>query len=120
MSDYDSFGYTQQKRGSKVFWIITGIIAFAAIYFPFFGGNLRYTIGSRVDYILIQVGKYLFIAGLLMFGLGLLYMIISGGGLRGLKPMIIGFLLMAFAGWLVNPGGLGQITHGVPVPKGYH
>lgn len=124
MGKYNSFGYSQRSRGSKVFWIILGIVAFAAIYFPFFGGNLRYVVGSGVGSVFTQygaiIGKYLLIVGLLMFLFGFLNLILMGGGLRGVKPMILGFLLMVLATWIIDPGSLGTYTHGAPVPKGYH
>ena len=61
---YDNYGgKREKKRGSHIFWVFMGIIVFAAIFYPFFGGDLRYEIG-------FVVSDFLKSAGLLLVSLG--------------------------------------------------
>lgn len=118
MSRRDYYGYHRGRRGSKVFWVFFGIVAFAAIYFPFFGGNLRYQIGSFVSGIFEQIGTFLFYGGLILLGIGFIRMFT--GGLKDIKLALLGVLLLWVALNFFNPGLWGIVTHGKEVPQGYH
>jgi len=112
MSRRHYYGYNRGRQGSKVFWIFLGIVAFAAIYFPFFGGNLRYQIGTFVSQIFQTIGIYLFIGGVVLLFYGLVRL--------KLKSMLLGGILLWVAITFVEPGLWGILTNGVSVPKGYH
>lgn len=118
MSRRDYYGYQKGKRGSKVFWIFFGIVAFVAIYFPFFGGNLRYQIGNFVSGIFDQVGLFLLFGGLILLGIGFIKMFT--GSLKGIKLALLGVILIWVSLNFFNPGLWGIVTHGKEVPQGYH
>ena len=120
MSRYDTYGYSQGRRGTAVFWIFFAILAFAAIYFPFFGGNLRYQVGNTVDGILTKIGNIIYVLGALLMVIGFLKLFLSRGGMGALRPMILGFLLLIIATWLVNPGDITTLSINQPAQKGYH
>lgn len=127
MGEYERFGYSQRRRGSKVFWIITAIIAFATIYYPFFGGSLRYEISSNVNSALTEFGSYILLAGLILFVLGVIIMFATQSLSRAIRFLALGYILMVFASYFVDPGHLGIIAPPSPVgapgakpPKGYH
>lgn len=118
MSRRDYYGVKRGRRGSTVFWIFFGIVAFAAIYFPFFGGNLRYQIGSTVSSIFSKIGSFLLFGGLILLSIGLIR--IFTGGFKGIKTAVLGVMLIWVAITFFEPGIWGILTHGEAVPKGYH
>ena len=114
----DSYGFNRGRRGSTVFWIFFGIIAFAAIYFPFFGGNLRYQIGSFTTGIFDKIGLIFLIGGMILVGIGLIR--IFTGKLKGIKIGLLGVILVWIALNFFDPGLWGILANGNAVPKGYH
>ena len=119
MRRYDDREHGGGKRGSTAFWIFVAILAFPTLFYPFFGGTFKYQIGSMVDIILTKAGQVLFVAGVLLMIWGI-FSLLCRGGLRALRPMIIGFLLIVLAGYMINPGFFAFITHGDTTPKGYY
>lgn len=111
MSRYDGYSYNRGKRGSNVFWIFVGILAFCAIYFPFFGANLRYKVGNSVGNVLTQVGGYIILFGFILIIIGIVQLI-GKSGLKSFRPMIIGVFLIAVGTWFINPGSFATISHG--------
>lgn len=120
MSRRDYYGYRRGRRGSIVFWIFLGIVAFAAIYFPFFGGNSKYQVGSYVSGIFHNLGLCLFIGGLFFIGIGLIRMMLPKGFKPGIKMALLGGILVWIAINFFEPSLWGFITNLEPVPKGYH
>ncbi len=118
MSRRDYYSFQRGRRGSKVFWIFFGIVAFAAIYFPFFGGNLKYQIGNAVSGIFDQIGRFLFFGGLILLGIGFLRMFT--GSFKGIKLALLGVILLWVAINFFDPGLWGILTHGKGVSQGYH
>jgi len=66
MSRYKSYGYNGRRRGSKVFWIFLAIILFGAIYYPFYGKDLRFEIGTLVSEVFNTIGALLIIIGIIL------------------------------------------------------
>lgn len=118
MSRRNYYGYNRGRRGSVVFWIFFGIVSFAAIYFPFFGGNLRYLIGDFVSGIFAKIGSFLFFGGLILLGIGFIRMFT--GGFKGIKIALLGLILVWVSLNFFDPGLWGILTHSEAVPKGYH
>lgn len=118
MSRRDYYGYQRGRRGSKVFWVFFGIVAFAAIYFPFFGGNLRYQIGNFVSDLFEKIGTFILYGGLMLLGFGFFRMFT--GSLKGVKVALLGVILIWVAINFFNPGLWGIITHGKEISQGYH
>lgn len=102
--------YNQKRRGSKVFWIFICIIAFAFIFFPFFGNTLAYQVRSAYSS-LRGAGWLLLFAGVLMIGFGLL-------GRCG-KIILIGFVFLLVGSVLVNPFDFNFLFFR-STTKGYH
>ena len=47
MAKNDDLIIIEKKKGTNfILWFFFGFIGFIVIYFPLFGGNLRYTTGS--------------------------------------------------------------------------
>lgn len=116
MSRKDYYGFNKSRRGSTVFWIFFGIIVFAALYFPLFGGNLKYLIGSYVTGIFEKIGAILYVAGLFL-------MVIPVFFIRSKKFWKLFFLGLAFyvlSIMFFNPRFWGVVTNLTPVSKGYH
>lgn len=111
MAKYDGYSYNRGKRGSNVFWIFVGILAFCAIYFPFFGGNLRYKVGNSVDNVLTEVGGYIILFGFILIIIGIVQLL-GKSGLKSFRPMIIGIFLITLGTWFINPGSFAIISHG--------
>ncbi|MFX0136067.1 MAG: hypothetical protein ACFFDN_20675 [Candidatus Hodarchaeota archaeon] len=111
MSRYDGYSYNRGKRGSNVFWIFVGILAFCAIYFPFFGANLRYQVGNSVGNVLTQVGGYIILFGFILIIIGIVQLI-GKSGLKSFRTMIFGVALLAIGTWFINPGSFATISHG--------
>jgi len=121
MVRYDNYGYARGRKGSTVLWLLLGIVAFATLYYPFFGGNLKFKIGSFVEPFLTFFGTFFLIVGAILIGIGFIMLFISGGGGKGIKLALYGFLFLILGLAFVEPGSFGFISHvGRPAPKGYH
>ena len=119
MDRYDNYGYARGRKRSTVLWLLLGIVAFATLYYPFFGGNLKFKVVSFVEPILTLFGTFFLIVGAILIGIGFIMLFISGG--KGIKIALYGFLFLILGLAFVEPGSFGFISHvGRPAPKGYH
>ena len=120
MTDRDDFIIiSNKKRGSSILWIFFGIIGFIAIYFPLFGGNLRFTTGMYFSRIFTLAGTVCRTLGIIILAWGFL-MLICTHSFKSLKIMLFGFFLLILGSFFLEPGTIGVITDGKAVPKGYH
>ena len=119
MRRYNDRGHDGGRKGSAAFWIFVAILAFPTLFYPFFGGTFRYQVGTVVDAILTKAGQILFVLGVLLLIWGI-FSLLCHGGLKALRPMIIGFLLIVLAGYMINPGFFAFTSHGDTTPKGYY
>ena len=120
MVHYDNYGYARGRKGSTVLWLLLGIVAFATLYYPFFGGNLKFKIGSFVEPFLTFFGTLFVIVGLILVGVGFILLFTSSMR-KGIKLALYGFLILILGFAFVEPGSFGFISHvGKPAPKGYH
>lgn len=111
------YNYNQKRRGSKVFWIFIGIIAFAAIFFPFFGSNLVYQIQSAYS-IVREIGKILCLVGSFMLVLGsFVFLFISR---KGGKYILIGLILIIIGLIFIDPFNFNFYFNFSKSSKGYH
>ena len=115
----DSRGFRNKKGGSSILWVFFGIIGFLAIFFPFFGGNLRYTTGTHLSRIFTLAGTVCSTLGIIILAWGFL-MLICTHSFKSLKIMFFGFFLLMLGSLFLEPGTFGVITDGKAVPKGYH
>ncbi len=118
MSRFDNYGYSRGRRGSTVLWIFVGIVAFTTLFYPFFGGNLRYGIGNFISGIFFAIGRVLFIGGIFLLMIGFVAILFSG--LKGIKIALLGLFLMILGSLFMEPGNFGLVSQGKPAPKGYH
>jgi len=116
--DYMMMG-SKQRHDNLIFWVFFGILAFIAVYVPFFGPNLRYQTGTMLAKIFTTAGTILVSLGVLMFVWGL-FTLFCGSRTGGVKIMILGFLLAFIGGYLLNPALIGASGTGKDIPRGYH
>ena len=97
-----------EERGSFsfIYLIFFAIIAFLLIYLPFFGSNLRFSLGAGFEEVFETLGTYCFGFGTAFMTFGFL-MVLGTKSLRYVKLMILGFLLIYISGWLIGPGIIG-------------
>ncbi|MBA7643664.1 hypothetical protein ES703_51396 [subsurface metagenome] len=120
MVRYDNYGYARGRKGSTVLWLLLGIVAFATLYYPFFGGNLKFKVVSFVEPILTFFGTFFLIIGGILVVVGFILLFTQSIG-KGIKLSLYGFLLIILGLAFVEPGSFGFISHvGRPAPKGYH
>jgi hypothetical protein len=120
MTDHDDFIIIRNKKnGSSILWVFFGIIGFLLIYFPLFGGNLRYTTGTFFSGIFTIAGTICCTLGILLLAWGFLTLICTRS-FKALFIMLFGFFLLMLGSFFLEPGTLGMITDGKKVPKGYH
>jgi len=113
-----NFGYRQGRRGSNVFWIFMGVLAFCLVFFPILGINLTYYIGSTVTSFFVQLGSILSFIGNIFIGVGIICFFIDRK--KGIKYLIIGAILIIGAMIFIDPLNLGIFTGKNPIPEGYH
>ncbi|MGB5912904.1 MAG: hypothetical protein WBH31_17070 [Promethearchaeia archaeon] len=118
MSRHKNFGYRQGRRGSNVFWIFMGVLAFCLVFFPILGINLTYYIGSTVTSFFVQLGSILSFIGNIFFGVGIICLFIDRN--KGIKYLIIGAILIIGAMIFIDPLNLGIFTGKNTIPQGYH
>ncbi|MHA1491992.1 MAG: hypothetical protein ACTSRI_20350 [Promethearchaeota archaeon] len=112
--------YTLERRSDfkGAFWIIFGIIAFIAVYMPFFAPNLRYQVGSVFSSIFNFIGGSCLFLGVLLFIWGIAG-VFCGKSFRPVKIMVLGVLLIWIGMYLMEPtSGFGLSSTGTS--KGYH
>ena len=98
--------HEEKGNFSFIYWIFFAIIAFIAIYLPFFGGNLRFSLGAGFKEIFETLGTYCLTFGSAFMIFGFL-MVLGTKSLGYVKLMILGFLLIYISGWLIGPGIIG-------------
>ena len=120
MSNPDGFGgFRNKKRGSSILWVFFGVIGFIAIYFPLFGSNLRFTVGTFFSQAFRTLGTICLTLGVLIMVWGFLTLICTRS-MKAISFMLLGFFLMLLGSFFLEPGNLGIISNGEKVPKGYH
>jgi len=108
-----------KKRGNSILLIFFGIIGFLLIYFPLFGGTLRFTIGSFFSGIFKIAGTICTTLGILLLAWGFLTLICTRS-FKAISIMLFGFFLLMLGSFFLEPGTFGIISNGKAVPKGYH
>jgi len=111
--------YDEEKKSNSVLWVFFGIIGFIAIYYPLFGGNLRYTTGAFFSNIFHTIGIVCCTLGVLIIVWGFLILICTKS-MKAISLMLFGFVLILIGSFWLEPGTMGTITHGEAVPRGYH
>lgn len=109
----------RKKKTNFILWFFFGFIGFIAIYFPFFGSNLRYTTGTYFSGIFKLIGTVCYTLGILVMAWGFL-MLICTRSLKAVSFMLFGFFLVLIGSFWLDPGTFGIITQGKAVSKGYH
>jgi len=111
--------YYKEKKNNSVLWVFAAIIGFIAIYYPLFGSNLRYTTGNLFSNIFHTIGTVCLTLGVLIFIWGFLFLICTRS-MKAMSLMLFGFILILIASFWLEPGTMGIMTNGEPVPRGYH
>jgi len=107
----------RKKKTNFILWFFFGFIGFIAIYFPFFGSNLRYTTGTFFSNIFKLIGTICYTLGVLIMAWGFL-MLICTRSYKAVTFMLFGFFLVLIGSFWLDPGSFGIIAK--EVPKGYH
>lgn len=107
------------KKSKVVFWVFFGIIAFLAIWFPFFGPDLRFKTSATLSKAFTSVGTILVTFGVIMFMWGMLSLF-CGRTSAGVKVMVLGAVLIFLGGYFITPSLVGAGSTGKRVPRGYH
>jgi predicted membrane channel-forming protein YqfA (hemolysin III family) len=107
-----------RKKTNPIFWIFFALIGFITIFYPFFGSNLRFTVGNFFSGIFRAVGIICYTLGGIIFVWSLFTMICTRS-LKAIKPMIIGLILLMIANFFFFPGTFGVFTHGEEFSQGY-
>ncbi len=120
MSKPDDFGgFRNKKKGNSILWIFFGVIGFITIYFPLFGSNLRFTVGTFFSQAFTTLGTICLTLGLIIMVWGFL-MLLCARSMKAISVMLVGFFLMLLGSFFLEPANLGVISNGESVPKGYH
>ena len=111
----------ERKHKTKTFtFVFIGILAFIAIYVPFFGFNLQYQVGTFFHFVFSKLGELCIWAGWILFGFSILGTIYSRK--IYLKSMAFGILLLWIGAFLTGQAFelLGFQIGGEKPPDGYH
>ena len=120
MAKNDDLIIIEKKKGTNfILWFFFGFIGFIVIYFPLFGGNLRYTTGSFFSTIFKTAGTVCCTLGILVLAWGFLTLICTRS-FKAISIMLLGFFLLMLGNFFLEPGMFGVISDGKAVPKGYH
>ncbi len=112
--------YSQKKRSpNKAFLAFLGILAFIAIYVPFFGSNLRYQTGTIFKFIFNTIGSLFLVLGITCLIINLLMIFLKKVNVGG---FIISFLLLWIGAFLTDTSFMifGIFFGGNRPPTGYH
>jgi choline-glycine betaine transporter len=112
----------ETSHSSKtVFLVFLGIILFIALYFPFWGQDLRYDFSRVFSYIFNVAGTACLYFGMIFLVLGVLTFF-GKKPLSGLGLILLGIIMLSFATYLLYPSTIGSGSSGTgkPAPKGYH
>ena len=92
----------QGKRngGKWTYWIFFAILAFIAIYIPFFGTNIRYQASALFSKVFTIIGTLAMTIGGLMAFFGFAGIFI--GGKNWIKSLILGGLLLWIGCWCLG------------------
>lgn len=111
----------KKKSSNWMYLVLFGIILFLMVYFPFFGSNLRYKFGVYFSLIFNTIGTLLIFLGIIAILYGVLSFIYRSP-LRGFVYLMLGVILLTFAGYFLNPTsiGTGPSGAGKDIPEGFH
>ena len=108
----------RHDKGKFVFMLFFGMLGFITIYFPLFGGTLRYQTGAAFSSVFSIIGGLCNWIGWMLMGWGLL--LVFAGRIGGVVIMISGAFLLIIAGWMLNPYSIGASATGRPATPGFH
>ena len=111
-----------KSRGGKwIYWIFFAILAFIAIYIPFFGTNLRYQTSYLFSKVFNIIGTLSLTIGCLMVFFGFAGIFI--GGKNWIKSLFLGGLLLWIGCWCLGIPSIWDIFSpgsGTGGSGGYH
>lgn len=119
MSKKETFVLYKEKGAKKSIWVIFGILAFVAIYIPFFGNNLRYQTGTILKAVFTQIGTVFIFLGCVLIFFGILKLFMN----RGIsKNLLLGVLLLWIGAFMTGTAFdlFGFAFGGSTIPQGYH
>ncbi|MHA1149366.1 MAG: hypothetical protein ACTSR8_14110 [Promethearchaeota archaeon] len=94
---------TGNKKNKGIYWIFFGLLAFICVLFPFFMSNLRYQVSTTANAAMTSIGSVLIWLGGLLFIWGLISLLCNPRGLRSIKTMVLGFMVLYIGFYLVTP-----------------
>ncbi len=115
----DTVVYETKSKANIIFWAFFGIIAFITIYFPLYGGSLRFETGSLISQVLDVFGQGCRVIGFLFMIWGL-FGLLCGSKSRAVSLMIMGFMLFMISSYIINPGSVFYAINDKELPAGYH
>ncbi|MFX0071301.1 MAG: hypothetical protein ACFFAO_09445 [Candidatus Hermodarchaeota archaeon] len=110
---------SEEKKTQWIYLFFFGIIIFITIFFPLFGGSLRSDFGLVLSKLYYVIGTILVFVGILLI-LGGILSLVCKRPLIGIFSMIMGAIVLAFAGYFLYPGTTGSGASGTDAPSGYH
>jgi len=93
MADILVYNKTSQK-GRYVLWIFIALLVFLVIFFPLFGHNLRYQVGSFFDQALKYIGYVCFFGGVIC--------LCAAAPAKKYSYLIVAILLLFLGLWLTG------------------
>lgn len=111
----------EEPRATKVktlFWLFFGLLAFVLVFMPMFGKDWRFRLSPLFSQIFEFIGNLSLFIGALIAIWGLFSLLCGSKG-GGIKLMILGIMLILFAGYMLNPGALYFGGFGSEIPQGY-
>lgn len=97
MSKSNYYHYQEKKSTTTIIVILFGLVIFIFLFFPFFGGELKYHLGSMFSKIIDIIGTLSFTIGTLFFIIGVIGIFAQSG--KWIRNIIVGVVLLWVGGW---------------------
>ena len=88
---------TGEKKSKTTLYVFFGICVFILFFFPFFGLNLRYQIGTSLRLIISGMGKFCLAFGALFLGVAIIGLFTRGRNWP--KYLVLGLVLLWIGAW---------------------
>lgn len=97
MSRSNYYHNQEEKSSNTIIIILFGLVVFIFLFFPFFGGELKYHLGSMFSKIIDIIGTLSFTIGGLFFIVGVIEIFAQSG--KWIRNIIVGVVLLWVGCW---------------------
>ena len=109
-----------KRSGTQwVYLVFLGIVIFVFVFFPLFGGAWRMKFSVAFSKAFYVIGTLMTFGGILLIFGGILCFI-TKRPLIGVFSLILGVVLLGFAGYFLSPATGGGTGGASKEPSGYH